>query len=237
MGVSHTALEIDVYDLTTPTNGIWLNSGNTPSDGSTMKHGLLVLATVCATLGAASAESAQTIKKCQDEDGKWYYGDQAAEVCARSRITEINDRGLKVDETLPLDEVEAARKQKEADRSAEIRAREQKVKDQRVLAMYDSEQAIVYSRDQRLNSIDNYIAIHQELLDRLVVNLKRMENDAGASPTKQEKKQILSQKSQIADYEAAIAARTADRETEIVRFEGLLANYRGALDRTGRGTQ
>ena len=237
MGVSNAALVIDVYDLTTPANGIWLNSGNIPSNGSTMKHGLLVLAMVCATLGAASAESAQTIKKCQDEEGKWHYGDQAAEACARSRITEINDRGLKVDETLPVDEVEAARQQEEADRSAEIRAREQKAKDQRVLAMYDSEQAIVYSRDQRLNSIDNYIEIHNELLDGLVVNLKRMEKDAGASPTKQEKKQILSQKSQIADYEAAIASRTADRETETARFEGLMANYRSALERTGGGTQ
>ena len=235
--MSRTALVIDVYDLTTPANRIWLNRGNTPSDGPTMKHGLLVLAAVCATLGAAPAESAKTIKKCQDEDGKWHYGDQAAEVCARSRITEINDRGLTVDEIPSVDEIEAARQQEEAERSVEIRAREQKVKDQRVLAMYDSEQAIVYSRDQRLSSIDNYIAIHTELLDRLVVNLKRMEKDAGASPTKREKKQILSQKSQISDYEAAIAARTINRETELVRFEGLLATYRSALERTSGGTQ
>jgi hypothetical protein len=202
-----------------------------------MKHSMLMVVVACAGLGAAFFASAETIRKCQDEAGKWHYGDQAAEVCARSRITEIDGRGLKVDEILSVEELAAIRKEKEANKNERLLVEEQRAKDRRMLARYDSEQAIVYSRDQRLSSIDNYVAIHQELLDRLVVNLKRLENNIGASPTKKEKQQIANQKSQIADYESAIAARTTDRGTEVERFEGLLASYRRAMERSGGGTE
>ena len=201
-----------------------------------MKHNVLMIMVVCAGFGAAFSVSAATIKKCQDDEGKWHYGDQAAEVCASSRITEINDRGLMVEEILSVEELAAARKVQEADKNKKLLAREQRAKDRQMLAQYESEQAIVYSRDQRLSSIDNYIAIHKELLERLVVNLARMEKDAGASPTKREKKQIASQKSQIADYEAAIAAREVDRAKETTRFESLLVSYREAIKRSG-GTE
>lgn len=202
-----------------------------------MKYRILMIVAACAGLGAAFSVSAASIKKCQDEAGKWHYGDQAAEVCARARVTEINSRGLKVNELLSVEELAAIRKEREANKNAEILVKEQRTLDRQMLALYDSEQAIVYSRDQRLSSIDNYIAIHQELLDRLVFNLKRMENDAGASPTKQEKRQIASQKAQIADYEAAIANRAMDREAETIRFEGLLASYRRAMERSGGATE
>ena len=41
--------------------------------------------------------SAHAISKCQDADGKWHYGDNAASICGDARITIIDDRGRKIE--------------------------------------------------------------------------------------------------------------------------------------------
>jgi len=55
---------------------------------------LLLVAVFTATLPAAAAEKSARIKKCQDSAGKWHYGDSADEECARSKVIELDMRGI-----------------------------------------------------------------------------------------------------------------------------------------------
>ena len=75
----------------------------------------LALALVCAL--CALPVYSQTIKKCQDEEGKWHYGDNAAEECERSRVTEIDESGALVKH------VKAPPTQEELDAKRELDAR------------------------------------------------------------------------------------------------------------------
>ena len=63
---------------------------------------LLVFSTLLVTALPAFA-----IKKCQDADGKWHYGDIAVEECENSKITTLTDRGfIKEEEAAPKTEAE-----------------------------------------------------------------------------------------------------------------------------------
>ena len=48
-----------------------------------------------ATAPYAANSGRAPIKKCQDEDGNWHYGDTAAAECSKSKIIEINNQGYK----------------------------------------------------------------------------------------------------------------------------------------------
>ena len=49
---------------------------------------MIRLVVLAVTVFCAFPVYAETFKKCQDADGNWHYGDQAAQECELSRITE-----------------------------------------------------------------------------------------------------------------------------------------------------
>ena len=51
--------------------------------------------TLVVTATDAHAAKGAGIKKCQDETGKWHYGDTAAEGCAKSKVIVITETGTK----------------------------------------------------------------------------------------------------------------------------------------------
>jgi len=70
---------------------------------------LLLVSLFVAMLPASAADDKKgpRIKKCQDAAGKWHYGDSADEDCARSKVIELDTRGIQRKEiAAPLTEGE-----------------------------------------------------------------------------------------------------------------------------------
>lgn len=199
---------------------------------------VLLLLGFALPLSVAAAEPKGTgklIKKCQDAAGKWHYGDNAAEGCAKSKITEISQKGIKKKETaaplteqelrereLRKDELEFERKQTEG----------QKRRDELLLSTYGHENDISYTRDRKLAQLENSIKASEETLKSLRAVLARLETQAseesggGKVVPPQTAKSIAQTKNQIANHEAVVQSKRQEQEVVRKRAAADLERYR-----------
>jgi hypothetical protein len=169
--------------------------------------------------------SAQTITKCQDEDGKWHYGDYAAEECARSRITEIHQSGEEINQiNAPPTTEELEAKQRMEQKLAEEKRSEvkQQQSDERLLSTYDSVDSIVRARDALLASIDGIVEAEQDYKQKLEQKLAELATTDSAQ-TGGEAAAALRQ--QIQEFEDSIRNRLVAREQARVRYDNDLSRY------------
>lgn len=194
---------------------------------------LLALATAFAAVSAHGAPADETkakIKKCQDATGRWHYGDTAADECARSKVTLISDQGVKRKEIAPP-LTEAELKKREADQTAEQKAKEQAKRDEILLSTYAHEADIVYVRDRKLVQLEQSIKASQETVDSLRAALARQETQAAAeqksgSVSEQTAKTVAQTRAQVEKHEAAIAQKRKEQETLKTQAEADLDRYR-----------
>ena len=86
------------------------------------------------------------ISKCQDAEGKWHYGDNAAAVCGDARITIIDKRGRKIDEVAPPMTVEEFNALEAEELRKELEEKEnakRELEKRRILAIYPREESII----------------------------------------------------------------------------------------------
>jgi len=115
---------------------------------------------------------AHAIKKCQDADGNWHYGDIAVEQCKESKVTTLNKRGfVKDQDEAPLTAEERELEEKKAAEAQKILEQENAIAEerQRVINVYESEEDIDRQRENQLHSVQSSIAVHEDYL-------KSMEN-------------------------------------------------------------
>ncbi len=128
--------------------------------------------------------SAYAIKKCQDAQGKWHYGDIAVAECQRSKVTTLNSRGFiakekeapKTPEQLQK-EAEQLQKEKEAQelRDAEIAIKQAEEDERnRILSIYETEADIDRQRDNQINSVDSNIAVHKAYVKAVNAKVERL---------------------------------------------------------------
>lgn len=190
----------------------------------------VLLAAVPLTVLAAGNDA--VIKKCQDANGQWHYGDTAASECAQSTVTEINSQGVEVNQqAAPLtpEQVKAQQAAKEKAQARREQEAQQQKEDQRLLSTYESADAIIRARDERIANINKFIKINNELVDNLKQNLSRLQSQLkGADKNHADalNKEITRTKSQIADYDAANKQREQEREAVAKRYNTDLARYR-----------
>lgn len=188
------------------------------------RNSLCAFVFIAAFSAAAQGASPNVkIKKCQDAQGKWHYGDNVEEFCAKSKITVINDRGLKLKEIeAPLTgEQLKARQQQRVEAEEEARRdKEQQQRDQQLMATYTSEGDIVQMRDRRLADLDAQIRASEETLRTLRATLERMEKQQADA------KNIENTRAQIARHETALAEKRREREAVVARFEDDARRYR-----------
>ncbi|OGI39606.1 MAG: hypothetical protein A2V91_02360 [Candidatus Muproteobacteria bacterium RBG_16_64_10] len=193
----------------------------------------LLLLPLAAT--AADATSSKSIRKCQDASGKWHYGDSAAEECAKSKITEISEKGTKKKEIAapPTEEELKAREQRKDELEQEQKlTAAKKRRDELLLSTYGHEDDIIYTRDRKLAQIDSSIKASEDTLKSLRAALARLEGQAaeesrgGKALPAPTAKSIDQTKKQIETHEAAI--RTRRQEQEAVRKQAAadLERYR-----------
>lgn len=178
------------------------------------------------SLGCMASVSAQTIKKCQDVDGNWHYGDHAAEECERARITELDESGTQMRQIkAPPTKEELAAKLRMEDKMAEQQRmdREQKILDARLLATYENADSISRTRDALLAAIDSVIATDQDLKRRIEVELAKLESDSPESETSELADEL---RSRINDFDRAIRDQLAKRERVKQRYEKDLSRFR-----------
>lgn len=193
--------------------------------------GLCALAILPLPAAPASKTSGTAIMKCRDASGRWHYGDSAAASCAQSKVTVIDQQGIKrgiIDAPPTATEL----KEREAKKAEEERAKEQAKRDEVLLTTYSHEADILYIRDRKVAQLDASIKASQDTLIPLRATLKRLEGQAEAeqkssgSVSEQTTKALEQTKSQIAKHEAAIAHRRQEQATIKANAERDLARYR-----------
>ena len=192
---------------------------------------LLAAVLAAALQPVSAAPEAGGIKKCRDAAGKWHYGDNAAAACANSKVTVINDHGIKkrvID--APLTEAELKAQQQKRDEVEE--AKEQAKRDEILLSTYAHEADIIYIRDRKLVQLESMIKASTDTLSPLRAALSRLEAQAAAEQksskavSEQTTEALAQTRSQIAKHEAAIKQRRQEQETIKAHAQRDLERYR-----------
>lgn len=195
---------------------------------------LIALMAVAPPTGADEKKGAR-IKKCQDGAGKWHYGDTADEQCARSKIIELDTRGIQRKEiAAPLTEAElkAREQNREQLEAARKQAEEQERRDQQLLATYALEEDIVLTRDRKISEIEMQIRAAQESLNSLRSSLTRLKAQAAEEQRSskavlpQTAKTIANNEAQIAKHETQVQAWKKDQENMRTQYETELLRFR-----------
>ena len=184
---------------------------------------------------AADEKKGSRIKKCQDAAGKWHYGDSADEDCARSKVIELDARGIKRKEIAPpLTEAElkARDQNRERDEQARKQIEEQHRRDQQLLATYAIEDDIILTRDRKISDIEAQISASQETLKSLRASLAKLQEQAAGEQrtakqvSPQTTKTISNNEAQIAKHEAYVEKMHKDQEATRVQYQTELERFR-----------
>ncbi len=194
---------------------------------------------------AAHAENS-TIKKCKDATGRWHYGDSAAEECAKSKITVLNEEGMtkKVIAAPPTEaELKERELKKEETEKEHLQAQEQAKKDALLLSTYGGENDITYIRDRKIAQIETSVKASEETLKTLRAALKRMEIQAADESKKNDKsdaasttKNIEQTQAQIARHEGVIAEKRKEQDAVRTQYAAELQRYRELKNQSSKVT-
>ena len=173
-----------------------------------MKRIIFVL-NVTLFFGIFPFSSAYAIKKCQDADGKWHYGDVAVAQCQKSKVTTLSDRGFVESEKEAPKTEEQLQKEKEdkdiANAEAERKRAEENERN-RILSIYETEADIDRQRTNQIGSVESNIAVHKAYVKSLNGKIDRLKK-AGVELTRGRKKRNLAE---IADAESRIKESNID---------------------------
>lgn len=193
-----------------------------------------LLVTLSMTVFAADSKGPR-IKKCQDAQGRWHYGDSADDLCARSKVIELDRQGVKRKEiAAPLTEAElkARAAQQAEEEQARKQAAEQKRRDEIMLATYAVEADITLTRDRKVADVDTQIRSHEQTLKSLQNSLKRVqiqaaEEQRGGKPVSAPTaKTIANNEAQIAKHEALIRKMQQDKDAIRTQYDAELERFR-----------
>lgn len=203
------------------------------------RHAITVSALVLALLAAGPALAADPkgarIKKCQDAQGRWHYGDEAADACAQSKVIELDTRGIKrgvIDAPLTEAELKARAAGFEEAEKARKLAEQQKRRDDQLLATYAVEDDIILSRDRKLADIDTQIKSSEATLASLRKSLDRIQTQAadeqrGGKPVSpQTAKTIAANEAQVAKHQAHIEELKKEQEQTRAQFQTDIERFR-----------
>ncbi len=196
---------------------------------------LTIFSLLLLAIGLVDPVMAGTIKKCQDKKGQWHYGDNASVACAKSKIIEISQEGIKKREiAAPPTEKELktrAAREEERKRQAAIDA-ERKRQDKLLLATYGHEKDIAYVRDRKLKQIDLTARSSRQTIESFQIILKRLEEQAAKEQRGSKKispktaQSITRIKAQIAEHEKVLIASEKEKIKVVQRYERDVKRYR-----------
>ena len=180
---------------------------------------------------SSTAAMSAAIKKCQDADGKWHYGDFADELCGNTTVDELDSTGTKVGEKLPpptKEQLEQELRAQEQLQQQQLGKAEQRKKDLEIVRIFGSEQTIMATRDRKLSAIDNNIDFTREIK---MATLKDLDKLKKLKLTDKVKQQIAERESAIKSYNNVIRHNLGERERLSEEFIQTLVTFRSAYNR------
>lgn len=182
------------------------------------------------------AEAAR-IKKCQDQDGMWHYGDRAAAACAKSKVIEMTDKGNTTGEVAApptAEELKVFEEQKKREEERKKAEAEQAREDALLLSIYGHENDIIYVRKRKIAQVEHSIKANKETLTTLEKTLERQIKQ------KAEEKNIEHTRSQIKRVQDAITQKRVEQkeigakyDKELIRYREIKANQKAAEQLSG----
>ncbi len=176
------------------------------------------------------------IKKCQDENGQWHYGNFTDEACGATEVIKLNQKGSVIGIEPPpptqeeLDKKARARKEA-ADRKAKFE--KQRKRDKNLVQIYGSEEVIVSTRDRKLESIDINLDVTRRLKAGIESDLaklrERKQND-------KVKKLVAERERAIKSYEYVISQTLSERGKLEKKYTEILENFQKASSRLSAGS-
>jgi hypothetical protein len=200
-----------------------------------MRNKFIIGVLGCALLLTGGVANAGTIKKCKDEDGRWHYGDDAAEACAKTKVIEMTGSGRTtaiIDAPPSAGDLDEFRRKKLEEEEAKKRAAEQAKHDQTLLSTYAHEEDIIYARDRQVGELENSIASGEQTLKSLQGVLERIRTQAqeeqaqSGKVSEETEKNLKHSEEQVARHRENQARKKKEQQSIRERYERDLTRYR-----------
>ncbi len=196
------------------------------------KRQLFIASMLAALSSSFFVSPAYAIKKCQDTEGNWHYGDVAVQECESSKVTTLNDRGFiesELDAPKTDEELNAERKQQELVDAERDRIQHERNERNRILSVYQSEADIERQLDNQMYSVDSNIAVHNVFLKSMAAKIERLEAKKAASKERFRpgiQAQIDEANQSVADKEKELLALKEQKKQIRERFQREKELYR-----------
>lgn len=194
-------------------------------------HLLTTVFVLCVGAMATGPAFAQTIKKCQDADGNWHYGNVADAACADAVVDELNESGTKVGEDLPPpSEEELLRKEQMEDAIEEQKqfSATQRKQDLEVVRIYGSEETIVATRDRKIAAIDNNVDVTRQIKEGTMKDISKLRK---LKQSDKVKRLLAERETAVESYDRVIKHNLSERDKLASKYDKILVDFRGAYKR------
>lgn len=172
-----------------------------------------------------SASSVAGMKKCQDSEGKWHYGDTAVKSCENSKITTLTKRGfIDAEQSPPKTYKQLHDEEMQAELLAKRKAEEDAEANERlrILSIYETEDDIDRQRDNQLDAVKSKINVHDAYIKGMQSRLARFETKLAQLKTAPAQKsmstKIAEAKTRMADSIKEREVLESNRDEIVLRF-------------------
>ena len=187
-------------------------------------------------LAVALPIQAATIKKCQDENGQWHYGNFADDACGVTEVTRLNEKGgIEGKEPPPPTQQQLddrAKAKKEAAAAKAIKDKQRR-RDESLVQIYGSEDVINSTRNRKLESIDNNLEVMQKLKEGIESDLNKLK---GREQSDKVKKLVAERERAVKSYENVISQSLVQRDSLEKEYAIILRDFRAASIRLQPGS-
>jgi len=188
----------------------------------------VIVLSASASMPVAAAES---IKKCQDAEGNWHYGDFADLACADSVVDELSETGTKVGEDLPPPSEEELRRKEEMAKAIDEQKQfsvEQRKRDLEVVRIYGSEDTIIATRDRKIAAIDNNINVTEQIKAGTVKDINKL---LKMKQSNKVKKLLEEREVAVESYDRVIRHNRTEKEKLVAKYDQVMLDFKGAYKR------
>ena len=187
-------------------------------------------------LAVALPAQAAGIKKCQDENGHWHYGNFADDACGLTEVTSLNEKGSIIGtEPPPPTQQQLDDRAKAENEAASIKA----IKDKQhrransLVQIYGSEDVINSTRDRKLESIDNNLEVMRKLKVGIESDINKLKERKQSDKVK---KLVAERERAVKSYENVISQSLVQRGGLEKEYAIILRDFRAASIRLQSGS-
>lgn len=177
----------------------------------------LLLITVALTPVAALAQQIGSIQKCQDAQGKWYYGSSINAACLSS-ISTLNQNGIVIQQRNLLY------------RSTEMEQQaiaEQKASDLKLLRLYSSLHSIEQEYARKVEALRKQQGINLELIEKMDSDIQKIV----ATENPESQSAVAERESAIRLYQSTYLKLNRQITQLSAKYDGISSNYLQAQSR------